>query len=610
MQRLCDLLNVNSLYCIHSNWENIPIELQNVDSKKMMDKFVKNHDYSKEYNKNCLSKFPFELRNTLIANDYCTILSGVNTKYIKNYFDVKPTSLSYQNIYTKEDVIISSLHGNDIEDLKKYIETKTDKELVITQAVPAFDISTFKYDENIYKMTLDNEEEEVGDVQAVQIFLKWCKIQEIEIISVSENVIWYNPNTGLWNDDIKSIKPFFFQCKELPFNYCSKDKFQNSMLSQLIHYVPVNDNWYLNIDSVGYLPVKDGVLDFQNKVLVDYHPKFGFFSKLDIEYDEDLDTTEVEERLFKNLFKSDDIEYLKICLARAIAGHMDKLLFFFLGDGNSGKGLFEVVFRKLLGKLWGIILGGALTAKDSGGDSAKLLSWMVKIRNCKLAYCQEINMDKPLNGIILKKISSGGDGVVARTNGKDEMDFILQFLTIIAGNDIPTIQPIDDAFQNRMAYFDMPNVYLNEQAILNYKGDKNVIPIDTEIKDVWARKKSTCDALFTLLVKSYSETLPTKPQSVIQSSKEWTEEDDIYEKIKDLFEIPKERLDAKGVPIIFSTSSKAMQYAVQSAHIHISPNKLGRIMTKLGHPSETKNINGTNTRVYFDIILKKSSCDF
>ena len=42
-----------------------------------------------------------------------------------------------------------------------------------------------------------------------------------------------------------------------------------------------------------------------------------------------LDTKEVQERLFDNLFKPTDTAYLKTCIARALAGHLDKLLFFF-----------------------------------------------------------------------------------------------------------------------------------------------------------------------------------------------------------------------------------------------------------------------------------------
>lgn len=448
----------------------------------------------------------------------------------------------------------------------------------------------------------NDEPDEMGDFTAATKFLEWCTTKKIKLVSIGKNnTVWYNPDSGLWSDDLKTIKPFIAKCDTIDYQHKEKDHHQTMLLNQLIHLIPQDPDWYLNRKSVGYLPIKNGVWDFANKTIVDYAPEFGYFYKLKVDYDEKLDTKEVQERLFDNLFKPGEVDYLKTCIARALAGHVDKLLFFFLGDGNSGKGLFETPLKLLLGQLFGIINGGSLTSKCSNGDSGKLLSWLIKIKDCKIAYCQEIDMDKPLNGVVCKKISSGGDGCQARTNGKDEIDFVLQPLCILAGNDIPAIQPVEDAFLNRCAYFEMPNVYLDVDAMKTYKGDKHVILIDTSIKDVWAKEQSTVNALFKLLVDSYSTTKPAKPESVNQATKEWTESDDVYEKIKSLF-VPVE--DEKSF-----ISSKAFQTAVNQNNIHISPNKLGRIMTKLGHVSETKNVNGINTKIYPKIRFSHS-CDY
>ena len=149
METLHNFLNVKSLYAIHANWEDVPVEHQDIDAKKMIDTFVKS-DPKKEWNQNCLSKFPQGLRDTLIADDECSTLSGVNTKLIKTYFDVKPTSVSPWYRYTKNDVVLCTLRRVDVDDLKKYLLTKTKDELVITTVVPAFDISAFTYDEDKY----------------------------------------------------------------------------------------------------------------------------------------------------------------------------------------------------------------------------------------------------------------------------------------------------------------------------------------------------------------------------------------------------------------------------------------------------------------------------
>jgi len=205
-------------------------------------------------------------------------------------------------------------------------------------------------------------------------------------------------------------------------------------------------------------------------------------------------------------------------------------------------------------------------------------------------------MDKPLNGVTLKKISSGGDGIQARVNFKDEIEFVLQPLVILAANDFPAITAADDALSNRAAYFDMPNVYLEPDMIQSYKGDKIVKETDSSIKDVWAKNIETAEALFALLVDSYSETKPPKPASVVQTSKEWTSTDSINEKIKDLFEVKQDSY----------ILTKNMFKAVVANGIQVSSNKLGRIMTILGFPSDQKTVNGQTFRAYWGINLKNN----
>jgi hypothetical protein len=435
---------------------------------------------------------------------------------------------------------------------------------------------------------------EIGDHQAAQIFVDWCRTKNLEIVSVSDEVIWYSPESGLWSRDIKSIKPWIFKCKSLPDTYRDMDRNQHSLLNQLRYLIPVDNDWYVNRKSVGYIPLANGVWDFKNKQIVDYRSEFGYFCKLKIDWHPDIDTSLVEERLFSGLFKPDDATYVKTIISRAMAGHLDKILLFFLGDGNSGKGLFEAAFKKMLGQLYGVILGASLTGKDSGGDSGKLLSWMIKIKDCLLAFCQEINMKTPLDGVTLKKISSGGDICQARTNNTDEIDFILQPLVIIAANDLPSITPMDDALRNRAAYVEMTHVYLSPDQIASYTGDKIVAVNDASIKEVWAVETFTSEALFALLANSYSEIKPNKPSSIVQASNEWTEADNIEKKVRDLFE----------VNVGSHITTKALLKIVEQNNIQVSPNRLGRIMKSFGHESKQKTINGSSIRAYWDLVLK------
>lgn len=187
MALLYHLINPRSLYAIHANWEDVPVEHQDIYSKKTIDKFIKENHPNKEWSLNCLAKFPKGLRDTLIADGTYTTLSGVNTKLIKNYFDVKPTTRSFSFRYTSDDVVMSdSLHEDILVDLKKYLETKTKNELVVETVVPAFDISSFEFDEakyfrsndelrDEYQVQKKEFEETISQIINPNAFMRKCK---------------------------------------------------------------------------------------------------------------------------------------------------------------------------------------------------------------------------------------------------------------------------------------------------------------------------------------------------------------------------------------------------------------------------------------------------
>lgn len=438
------------------------------------------------------------------------------------------------------------------------------------------------------------DRENQSDFAAASAFLAWCVPNHIQIVSVSGTIIWYNPDTGLWCNKFTRIKPFFNRCEVIGDTFRGMDKHQNAMMNQIIPLVKEDNDWYMGYRPAGYMPLSNGVWDFVNKTLVQYRPAFKFFSKLDIEWKAGIDTRLVRDRLFEGLFEEGSIDYIMTIIARALAGHLDKAFLILIGDGNSGKGLFESAFKTMLGSYFGTINGGSLTSKDSGGDSGKLLSWMVKIKDCKLAFCQEVNMDKPLNGVTLKKLISGGDGIQARTNFTDEIDFILQCLVIIAANDLPRIDGVDDAFRNRIAFIEMKCVYLEPDQVAMYTGDKIARPIDASIKEIWSKEKSTAEALFALLAEAYSTTKPTRPPAIIKASNEWTEADNTTEKIKGLF-IP-------GGPEDYILPA-ALVKAAEKNGIRVSPNKLGRIMKSLNYKSDLKPVENKSTRAYWGIRL-------
>ena len=103
---------------------------------------------------------------------------------------------------------------------------------------------------------------------------------------------------------------------------------------------------------------------------------------------------------------------------------------------------------KLLENAFKIYVGsfnsGVLVKKGTeNNDEAKNLSWVVKIRNKRIILSNEIDEGAILWGKMLKKIASGGDTMVGRTNFKDEIEFIPQFTMFLNLNNIKGVEPVD-----------------------------------------------------------------------------------------------------------------------------------------------------------------------
>ena len=85
-----------------------------------------------------------------------------------------------------------------------------------------------------------------------------------------------------------------------------------------------------------------------------------------------------------------------------------------------------------------------------------------------------------LDGGMLKKLSSGGDPIVARTHCKEEETFVPHFLVDGYANDINDIVPMDDALIERLTIFSFKRQFVdNPSNFLQFKKYPN---LDNEIK--------------------------------------------------------------------------------------------------------------------------------
>ena len=199
------------------------------------------------------------------------------------------------------------------------------------------------------------------------------------------------------------------------------------------------------------------------------------------------------------------VTHLLQTLARALMGHVeDKLWLMFLGLRSCGKGVLFEIIQNCFGAYVRAVESGALSQKDTTGDSAKALSWLVPVRFARLLVMNEVSTKSPLDGQSVKKLSSGGDEFQGRQNYGLEMNFRIGGTFVLACNEKPKVDP-HDAYENCQAYLfsgkfetvDSLNREPNEQAKKRRKVGKG------DIKGVYCKDPAVIDAFTMLVLQHY-----------------------------------------------------------------------------------------------------------
>jgi len=199
-------------------------------------------------------------------------------------------------------------------------------------------------------------------------------------------------------------------------------------------------------------------------------------------------------------------------------------------------------------------------------------------------------MKDPLDGNIIKTVSSGGDPITARQNYKDEVEFVMAGTAFVFANDIPSISPMDDAVQNRMRYLETAYSYLDGHIYEQKKSMEHVRQADPDLKTVFLKREDVLRAFALMVVGAWSPMKPIAPEEVIKATKEWTEADDVEIRLGELFEVSDD-------PDAYMTAEH-VKFIVENAKLNLSAVKIGRVMRKLGWKSIDKKIDKKTKKVY------------
>jgi len=437
----------------------------------------------------------------------------------------------------------------------------------------------------------DVDDSEMGDVDAAELFYERMTGDGHVFVRCGGLFFWYNPEEGIWTQDLMLLRRYM---KELPGQYGQMTRKQDMMLVQLKAMFLEDCNFMKN-STRGFIPFNNGVWDFQQRRLLPFDSKFFFDKKLPWDFgdvDEQL-VQEIRDKLIDGVFGKLGEYYLRV-LARAIAGNVeDKNFIVAIGDSNSGKGCnTDALFGAFPGFVANINASN-FAYKKSDGDGAKNRSWMVGCSRARALVCNEISMKDPLDGNIIKTVSSGGDPITARQNYRDEVEFVMAGTAFVFANDIPEISPMDDAVQNRMRYVETAYSYLDGHMYESKKRLEHVRLADPELKTVFLKRPEVLRTFALMVCSAWEPQKPIAPEEVIKASKEWTEADDVETKLSELFEVSDNSEDY--------ITSEQVRYLVERAKLNLSAVKVGRVMTKLGFKSVDKRFDKKVKKVYMGL---------
>lgn len=479
-----------------------------------------------------------------------------------------------------------------------------------------------------FKMPVKEQAEIIDDEYAARVFVK---LLDDKISRDGDDIYYFNDATGLWAKGDAAFREAVSANKaKLIFtslddkgdatliNYGGKEINVKAMSKWILPSVPDTQFITRNGNSSKHkLLFADGIYDFNTGFTKGFDPAIVFNKRINRKYPVERDEAlvkKINDILFVNAFSTDGGEvvgeYMKKALAVGLAGDYRRKKFYMgLGEANCGKGLLVAAFREAFEGYAAEWDGNNLKYNPRNGqDEAKKLAWIREMVGVRLAFSSELRMDKiPIDGNLLKKVSSGGDAMGIRGNNQDQIEFVNRATMFLLANDLCEITPKDTGTQSRIRVmrYRLKFVPKSEDELKNAAGNwiSDERPMDAAIKEKFETTDYK-DALFHLMADTFKNMIEEErewggrladPKEVLEDTREWS--GDSLSEFKMLIEAKYEITNSTADMV---RSDEISKYIIDECKQKLSENKVGRELTKLlalpdGIPKDI-NVNGKKHR--------------
>ena len=506
--------------------------------------------------------------------------------------------------------LVKSLDVKDevLRSAEQAVKDKYDYDIALEKK----DLTDFEEDA-LWGVDNDGEEadEEESETEMARTFIAWLDANGHRVICFENKFFWFDPRLGVYRDDFRQLRVLINDCPELPEDKRGLTKFQDCIEKQVKALLDEDADFGFNLIDTTYrkIPFKNGVYCVVSKKLIDYNRDMVFTKRGTIDYEPQSEElkNEVYNKLFLGVFGKKEIaEYFLKCLARSVAGEVeDKLFFIVQGRTNSGKGgITDGVFN-VFQSIFGNYNIGNLCKKRADGDIAKINSWKVPLRTCRVAIANEKSSEK-IDGEAMKMCASGGDPQTARQNNQNESTFKLQCSFWLFCNDPPNFVGLDDAGVERLRIFTTAYKYLLPD---KYDAYGDTVPdfvkrADPTLKSEWLKRKDVQQAFAQLICEAWVPERPICPQSILDETKSLVDEISDDAKIQDLIIETGMQDDKLSLP--------QLQTKLKIEGIDLTITSIKKKLIDMGH-SETKFKRDWNPakekKIYYLIGAKLATAD-
>ena len=342
----------------------------------------------------------------------------------------------------------------------------------------------------------------------------------------------------------------------------------------------------------GYLDLKNG-LKFYDKAIHKFNPDIVFMERILKDFnhfneEQMLYVESIKNRFFYNVLGKELGDYYLLHLSRGLMGDMMKKIIFSLGTTDCGKSVLTFALKKSMEGYFGDFNAENLIYNKNSSDEAAKLRWALLLRYKRIIVSNEMKSNEMINGNMIKKISSGGDGLTGRPHCGNETAFTPHFAVVAMANDLNKISPYDKAVDNRVKIISYKKQFVDNPVDCEYELQK-----DNNITDE-INKIEFQNAFLMMMITRYEEFKKDgdiiEPLEVSNGKKEWIEETgDVIDTFLQDFEITNNVDD-------FVTSDHITNW-IQNKKLGITMMKFGLELKKYCNSKKHINVDNKKKKV-------------